>query len=107
MTAPTQASLIMWKHIADVGQLWKNNASKREYKKWILDTLSQVFLLCCFTQAISTKNNGEKFITKVGIWKKMQYLGYKVKWNMRHADISCFFCPLIFSPPARDDRVIA
>lgn len=45
-------SLIMWKHVADVGQLWKNNASKRECKKWILDTLSQVFLLCCFTQAI-------------------------------------------------------
>lgn len=52
MTAPTQASLIIWKHVADVGQLWKNNASNRECKKWILDTLSQVFLLCCFTQAI-------------------------------------------------------
>lgn len=52
MIAPTQASLIIWKHVADVGQLWKNNASKRECKKWILDTLSQVFLLCCFTKAI-------------------------------------------------------
>lgn len=62
-----------------------------------------MFLLYCFTQAIETKKNyGEKFITKVGIWKKMQYLGYKVKWNMSHVDISCFFCPLIFSPPARD-----